>query len=68
VLKEKWLRFLLAQDFTMAQFDFHIQKKFNLHLRPVYFKILGSMLQDSKRVKYMTFCEQIIKKYKDGKI
>ena len=66
VLKEKWLRFLLAQDFTMAQFDFHIQKKFNLHLRPVYFKILGSMLQDSKRVKYMTFCEQIIKKYKDG--
>lgn len=66
VLKEKWLRFLKAQDFTMAQFDFHIQKKFNLHLRPVYFKILGSMLQDSKRVKYMTFCEQIINKYKDG--
>ena len=64
VLKEKWLRFLLAQDFTMAQFDFHIQKKFNLHLRPVYFKILGSMLQDSKRVKYTTFCEQIIENYK----
>ena len=49
----------------MAQFDFHIQKKFNLHLRPVYFKILGSMLQDGKRVKYFTYCEQIIKKYKD---
>ena len=65
VLKEKWLRFLKAQDFTMAQFDFHIQKKFNLHLRPVYFKILGSMLQDGKRVKYFTYCEQIIKKYKD---
>lgn len=67
VLKEKWLRFLLAHDFTIEQFNAHIQKKFNLHLRPVYFKILGSMLQDSKRVKYTTFCEQIINKYKDGK-
>jgi len=63
VLKEKWLRFLKAQTFTIEQFNFHIQKKLNLHLRPVYFRILGSMLQDSKRVKYMTFCEQIIKKY-----
>ena len=64
VLKEKWLRFLLAHDFTIEQFNFHIQNKFNKYLRPVYFKILGSILQDSKRVKYMTFCEQIISKYK----
>jgi superfamily II DNA or RNA helicase len=64
VLKEKWLKFLLAQDFTIESFNANIQKRFNVLLRPVYFKILGSMLEDGKRVKYFTFCEQIIKKYK----
>jgi hypothetical protein len=64
VLKEKWLKFLLAQDFTIESFDAKIQDRFNVLLRPIYFRILRSMLVDGKRVKYITFCEQIIKKYK----
>lgn len=67
VLKEKWLKFLLAQDFTIDSFNANIQKRFNILLRPVYFKILGSMLEDGKRVKYISLCEQIINKYKNEK-
>jgi superfamily II DNA or RNA helicase len=64
VLKQKWISFLCKSDITKNAFIYHREKqfkeKFDLHLRPIYFKIIGSILKDSKHVKYSTFCEKIL--------
>jgi superfamily II DNA or RNA helicase len=65
VLKDKWIKFLLSQTFTQKSFDLNILKRFSVLLRPIYFKILGSMLKDGKHVKYSTFTQKIINEYKN---
>jgi hypothetical protein len=64
VLKQKWISFLCKIEIKQFDFIYHKEKqfkeKFDLYLRPIYFKIIGSILKDSKRVKYSTFCDQIL--------
>ena len=64
ILKEKWVKFLLSQEFTEKSFDLNIDKRFAVLLRPIYFKILGSILENGKRVKYFTYTEQIKNQFK----
>jgi len=65
VLKNKWVTFLCKLDIKKETFIFHRRgtqfiDKFSVHLRPVYFKIITSILKDSKHVKYTSFTEKIL--------
>jgi len=64
VLKQKWITFLCKLDIKEDAFIYHKKTqfvdKFSLHLRPVYFKIIGSILKDSKHVKYNSITENIL--------
>jgi superfamily II DNA or RNA helicase len=73
ILKQKWIKFLCVVEIKKETFIYHrrnlqFKQKFDVYLRPVYFKIIGSILKDSKHVKYSSFTEKIldetfIKKY-----
>jgi superfamily II DNA or RNA helicase len=71
-LKNKWVLFLCKFEITAENFNHHIANgnidlRFKIYLRPIYFKILKSDLKDSKRIKYQTFTDQIIKEYRKKK-
>lgn len=71
VLKQKWILFLCKLEIKEETFDFHMTnqfiEKFRLHLRPLYFKIISSILKDSKHVRYTTFCDKILIETKKNK-
>lgn len=71
VLKQKWILFLCKLEIKEETFDFHMTnqfiEKFRLHLRPIYFKIISSILKDSKHVRYTTFCDKILIETKKNK-
>lgn len=71
VLKEKWIKFLCKIEIKEVDFIYHEEKqfkdRFHVYLRPIYFKIIGSILKDSKRVKYSTYCEKILTETKKKK-
>lgn len=64
ILKDKWVLFLCKLDIKKETFIYHkngqFEEKFRKYLRPIYFKIIGSILKDSKNVKYSTYCEKIL--------
>ena len=65
VLKQKWITFLCKLEIKKETFDFHtfngqFTNKFHLHLRPLYFKIISSILKDSKNVRYMNYTQKIL--------
>jgi superfamily II DNA or RNA helicase len=73
ILRQKWITFLCKLDLPINDFIWHekkgnFQMRFNKFLRPLFFKILASILKDGKHTKYNTVCEKIltdtkIKKY-----
>jgi superfamily II DNA or RNA helicase len=73
ILRQKWITFLCKLDLPINNFIWHekkgnFQMRFNKFLRPLFFKILASILKDGKHTKYNTVCEKIltdtkIKKY-----
>jgi len=73
ILRMKWITFLCKLDLPFNDFIWHenkgnFQMRFNKFLRPLFFKILASILKDGKHTKYNTVCEKIltdtkIKKY-----
>jgi len=72
ILKQKWVLFLFKLDIKKESFIYHRQNlqfrnKFDVHLRPIYFKIIGSILKDSKHVKYSSFTEKILNESFDKK-
>ena len=66
-VKDKWIHFLKSKEIEEKVFIHHwvksgqFKQRFRIHLRPIYFEILGSILKDGKHVKYETFILQIIK-------
>jgi superfamily II DNA or RNA helicase len=62
-VKDGWIHFLKSKNIPKDTFIYHknrqFKDKFIIHLRPIYFKILGSILKDGKHVKYETFISQI---------
>lgn len=78
VLKDKWINFLCKLEIKQETFEYHeingqFNEKFRVHLRPFYFKVIGSILKDSKNVKYNTLTQKILtetkaKKYGTDKI
>ena len=68
VLKEKWILFLCKLEIKENDFIYHeknqFKDKFRIYLRPIYFKILTSMLKDGKHVKYETLIEKILNETK----
>lgn len=69
VLKNKWIHFLNSKEIKKETFEYHerngqFKDKFRLHLRPLYFQIIQSMLKDSKHVKYSTYCEKLLQETK----
>lgn len=71
VLKNKWILFLNSKEIKESDFIYHENKqfkeKFRIHLRPIYFKILSSMLKDGKHVKYESFIQKILTETKSKK-
>ena len=61
-LIEKWVMFLKKHNVKENQFP-QLQSRFDKYLRPLFFKIINSDLEDTKHTKYSTTCEKIIKKY-----
>ncbi len=68
VLKDKWIMFLCKLEIKEIDFIYHEEKqfkeRFRLYLRPIYFKIITSILKDSKNVKYDSFIKKILKETK----
>jgi len=65
ILRQKWVTFLCKFDIPLKDFEWHENKgsfqiRFNKYLRPIYFKVIGSILKDSKPVKYLSLCEKIM--------
>jgi len=65
ILRMKWITFLCKLDLPFNDFLWHenkgnFQMRFNKFLRPLFFKILGSILKDGKHTKYNTVCEKIL--------
>jgi len=72
ILRMKWITFLCKFDITQKDFEFHEKKgnfkeRFLKYLRPLYFKILRSMLKDGKHTKFDTYCEKILTETKKKK-
>jgi len=67
-LKDKWVFFLCKLEIKESDFIYHEDKqfkeRFRLYLRPIYFKIITSILKDSKNVKYDSFTQKILKETK----
>jgi superfamily II DNA or RNA helicase len=65
ILRQKWIVFLSKLDLPKSDFLWHENKgnfqiRFNKYLRPLYFKIIGSMLKNGKPVKWLSFTEKIL--------
>lgn len=65
ILRDKWVMFLFKQEIKEETFIYHrrngqFKQKFELHLRPIYLKVINSDLKDSKRVVYSSFTEKIL--------
>jgi len=65
ILRMKWITFLCKLDIPINDFIWHenkgnFQMRFNRYLRPLFFKILASILKDGKHTKYNTVCEKIL--------
>jgi superfamily II DNA or RNA helicase len=65
ILKQKWVTFLCKLELPKKDFLWHEKEgnfaiRFTKYLRPLYFKIIGSMLRDGKPVKWLTFTEKIL--------
>ena len=70
-VKDTWVHFLKSKDIKKETFIYHEKKqfkeKFKIYLRPIYLKILASMLKDGKHVKYETFIQKILTETKNKK-
>lgn len=65
ILKQKWITFLSKLQLPKSDFLWHEKNgsfatRFIKYLRPLYFKIIGSMLKDGKSVKWQTYTEKIL--------
>jgi superfamily II DNA or RNA helicase len=72
ILKQKWVVFLCKFDISKENFLHHLEKgsfdeRFRKFLRPIYFKIISSILKDGKNVKYNTLTDKILNEYKTKK-
>ena len=72
ILKQKWVVFLCKFDISKENFLHHLEKgsfdeRFRKFLRPIYFKIISSILKDGKNVKYSTLTDKILNEYKTKK-
>jgi len=65
IVRQKWVVFLSKLQLPKSDFLWHEKKgnfqiRFNKYLRPIYFKIIGSILKDGKPVKWNTLTEKIL--------
>jgi superfamily II DNA or RNA helicase len=65
ILKQKWITFLSKLQLPKSEFLWHEKNgsfitRFIKYLRPLYFKIIGSMLKDGKSVKWQTYTKKIL--------
>jgi superfamily II DNA or RNA helicase len=65
ILKQKWVSFLCKLQLPKSDFLWHENKgnfkiRFSKYLRPLYFKIIGSILRDGKPVKWQTYTDKIL--------
>lgn len=72
VLRKKWITFLVKQEITQNNFEYHervktFQDRFDRHLRPHYLSVLRSILKDGKHIKYSSYCEKILTETKRKK-
>lgn len=70
ILKQKWITFLTKLQLPKNEFLWHEKKgnfatRFIKYLRPLYFKIIGSMLKDGKSVKWITYTDKILTETKN---
>lgn len=70
ILKQKWITFLSKLQLHKSDFIWHekhgsFAKRFIKYLRPLYFKIIGSMLKDGKAVKWQTYTDKILTETKN---
>ena len=65
VLRMKWINFLVKQEITEANFNYHERNKtfylkFKQHLFPLYLQVLRSILKDGKHSKFDSYCDKIL--------
>ena len=64
-LRMKWINFLVKQEITEANFNYHERNKtfylkFKQHLFPLYLQVLRSILKDGKHSKFDSYCDKIL--------
>jgi len=70
ILKNKWVAFLCKLQLPKNEFLYHEKKgnfaiRFSKYIRPIYFKIIGSMLKEGKAVKWQTYSNKILTETKN---
>ena len=65
VLRMKWINFLVKQEITESNFNYHERNKtfylkFKQHLFPLYLQVLRSILKDGKHSKFDSYCDKIL--------